>query len=276
MCRLEPDRLLIHGLVVLLFKRILNHAQSDAEPDDKRQAVRYAVGPAFPFKAVVTLMAHDEEGNLLNDQRRAQAWAGRITNLSETGVNIQLHVSAIAHRGEACMFKLSHEDYLLEFPGTIAHFRVHQQYTSCGFSCNFPNAETRKAYFQLLEPISIGARLAPVDPAKLVQDTAGLVKEQYQGISDAMLTVWRPASSSKIYCFDFRMNAYGVRWSEGMAQVEAYGYSNQYLAGEKDAPQYARLTRSEFKDVRWLFCLAVPNLAKAVPQDVRKFLTALV
>jgi len=28
--------------------------------------------------------------------------------------------------------------------------------------------------------------------------------------------------------------------------------------------------------VQWLFCLAVPNLAKAVPSDVRKFLEKLV
>jgi hypothetical protein len=261
---------------VLLFKRILNFTKASHEPDDKRKTQRYPVGQSFPFKAVVTLRAHDEEGCVIEGDDRTQAWAGRLTNLSETGASIQLHAAAIAHRGEPCTFKLSLDDYLLEFSGTIAHFRSYQQYASCGFSFNFPNFEMQKAYFQLLEPVSIGALLVPVGSNKIKQDTAGLIKEQYQGDADALLTVWRPASKNGIYSFDFRMNAYGVRWSEGMMEVEAYGLSKLNLSGKKTGSPFVHLTASELDEVRWLFCLAVPNLSKAVPLDVRKFLAKLV
>ena len=261
---------------MLLFKRILNLNKPAPEPDDKRKTKRYPVGNAFPFKAVVILMGHDGEGVMISDKARAQAWAGRLTNLSEVGANIHMHSAALAHRGEPCVFKLSLDDYLLEFPGTVAHFRTYPKYTACGFSFNFPNTEILRAYLQLLEPVAIGAQLVPADPSTLVQDTVGLTKEQYQGGAGAILTIWRPQSHSSIYSFDFRMNAYGVRWSEGMTEVEPYGLSKLNLEGKKTKSPFIHLTDTELEDVRWLFCLAVPNLAKAVPLDVRKFLANLV
>ncbi len=264
------------GSPVLLFKRILNLNKPAAEPSDNRKAKRYAVGASFPFKAVVTLAAHDGDGNLMENQAGAQAWAGRLANLSETGASIQLHAAAVARRGEPCTFQLSLEAYVLEFKGTIAHFRAYPQYTSCGFSFNFPDPEIEKAYFQVLEPVAIGASLVPIEQNLVKQDTAGLTKEQYQGTAGAMLTVWRRISATAIYSFDFRMNAFGVRWSEGMTEVEPYGLSKLNLAGKKTSSPFVHLTETELDDVRWLFCLAVPNLAKAVPLDVRKFLATLV
>ena len=261
---------------MLLFKRILNYKRPAPAPDDKRRAQRYAVGAAFPFKAVLTLQAHDEEGMLIEDVTKTQAWGGRLTNFSETGANIHLNAAAIARPGEPCTFKLSVDDYLLEFPGTVVHFRAFPQYSSCGFSFNFPNQEIQQAYLQVLEPVSIGASLKAVEPGKVVQDTTGLVKEQYEGRAGANLTVWRRAAGATVYSFDFRMNAYGVRWNEGMTEVEPYGLSKLNLAGEKTGSPFVHLTSSELDDVRWLFCLAVPNLAKMVPLDVRKFLATLV
>jgi PilZ domain len=261
---------------VLLFKRILSSNKAPDTPADKRKAKRYTVGAYFPFKSVLTLMAHDEDGNLIEDGGRSQAWGGRLTDLSETGANIQLNAAAIARRGEACSFKLSVDDYVLEFPCTIAHFRTYPQHVSCGFSFNFPNPDVLRAYMQVLEPVAIGASLTAVKPDKVVQDTSGLTKEQYQGNAGALLTVWKRPSSTAIYSFDFRMNAYGVRWSEGMTEVEPYGLSKLNLEGKKTASPFVHLTDHELDDVRWLFCLAVPNLAKAVPLEVRKFLTALV
>ena len=72
------------------------------------------------------------------------------------------------------------------------------------------------------------------------------------------------------------MNAYGVRWSEGMTEVEPYGLSKLNLDGEKNDSPFMHVTANELDDVRWLFCLAVPNISKAVPLDVRKFLATLV
>ena len=140
---------------MLLFKRILNFKKTAAAPEDKRKAQRYPVGAAFPFKAVLTLLAHDEAGSPMDDPTRTQAWGGRLTDLSETGANIHLSAAAMARKGESCLFKLSVDDYLLEFPGTIAHFRVHLQHASCGFYFNFPSAEIVQSYMQVLEPVSI-------------------------------------------------------------------------------------------------------------------------
>jgi len=276
MCRLEDARRFTYPYLVLLFKRILNYKKSSLDPNDKRKAIRYAVGAGFPFKAVLTLRAHDEEGELVHDKLLEQSWAGRLTNLSETGASIQLHPAAVASRGEPCLFKLSLDDYELEIGATIAHFRVYQKHTACGFAFDFPDFETQKAYLQILEPVSIGGSLAQIDPAKVRQETPGLAKAQFVGISGSILSVWRRESSPAIYSFDFRMNAYGVRWSEGMTEVEAYGLSKLNLAGEKTDLPFVHLSQSELEEVRWLFCLAVPNLSKAVPSDVRKFLTTLV
>ena len=261
---------------MLFFKRILNFKKETVEESDQRKTLRHAVGSAFPFKAVLTLIGHDDEGNPLPAGGKGQDWTGRLTNLSATGASIQLHSAAAGIRGEPCRFKLSLDKYRLEIPGTIAHFRPHPQYMLCGFSFNFPDFVTQKAYLQLLEPVSIGATLAPLDPKLVRQDTAGLYKEQFRGIATTLLNVWREAPGGELYSFDFRMKDYGVRWSKGMTEVEAYGMVRPATPSRQTATPFIHLTETQREEVHWLFCLAVPNLAKAVPSDVRKFLVGLV
>jgi PilZ domain len=261
---------------VLLFKRILNFSKESVQPGDKRQIQRYAVGQRFPFKAILNLTGHDGEGKPILNDEQGQDWAGRLVNMSASGASIQVHSAAIGSRGEPCRFKLSLDNYRLEIPGTIAHFRTYPQYTLCGFSFNFPDFETGKAYRQLLEPVSIGASLVPVDAKKVKQDTEGLQKEQYRGTAAALLNVWRQAPGGGIHSFDFRMNDYGVRWSEGRTEVEAYGMFKITPSGKKPASPFVQLTEVQHEEVRWLFCLAVPNIAKTVPSDIRKFLAELV
>lgn len=260
---------------MLLFKRILNFSKAAVASDDKRLLQRYAVGQHFPFKSVITLIGHDGEGKPMLNDDKGQDWAGRLANLSASGASIQIHSAAIGIRGEPCRFKLSLDNYRLEIPGTIAHFRAYPQYTLCGFSFNFPDFESQKAYLQLLEPVSIGASLAPVEAKKVKQDTEGLYKEQFRGTAAALLNVWRQAPAGRITSFDFRMNDYGVRWSEGMTEVEAYGMFKITPSGKKASSPFVQLTETQHEEVRWLFCLAVPNLAKAVPADIRKFLANL-
>ncbi len=261
---------------MLLFKRILNFSKEAAGPADKRQVERHAVGQRFPFKAVVTLMGHDGEGKPILNDDRGQDWAGRLVNLSATGASIQLHSAAIGIRAESCRFKLSLDNYRLEIPGTIAHFRHYPQYALCGFAFVFPDFENQKAYQQLLEPVAIGASLVPVDAKKVKQDTEGLYKEQFRGTGAALLNIWRPAPGGAVHSFDFRMNDYGVRWSDGMTEVEGYGMFKISPTGRKTASPFVHLTDAQNEEVRWLFCLAVPNIAKAVPAEIRKFLANLV
>lgn len=258
---------------VFLFKRILNFTKLGGWASDKRKAQRYTVGHPFPFKTVLTLLGQDSEGRKITDDDEGVDWAGRLVNLSASGANIQLHSAANGARGGRCRLKFSRNNYLLTIPGTIAYGRTYPQYMLCGFSFIFPDFEARKAYLQLLEPVSIAASLAPVDLHKVKQDTAGLHKEQFKSPTAASLTVWRHAPGGPVQKFDFGMNDYGVRWTEGMAAVESYGAP----PGNRSAPtSFVKLTEAQQIEVRWLFCLAVPNLAKAVTPDIRKLLARLV
>jgi hypothetical protein len=261
---------------VLLFKRILNFSKEPAKPGDKRVNERFSVGNPFPFKAVVNLVRHDDEGHPIKTDTTGQDWVGRLTNLSASGGSMQVHSSAASARGEPCVFKLSLDGYLLELPATIAHFRAYSQYSLCGFSFNFPNDATQNAYFQVLEPVSIGASLTTVEAKKIKQDAEGLRKEQYSGTGASVLTVWRQPATNAIYSFDFRMNDYGVRWSEGMNEVEPYGMARTTTSGKKTNSPFVHLAETQLEEVRWLFCLSVPNLAKGVAADVRRFMAQLV
>jgi hypothetical protein len=259
---------------VLLFKKILNFSKEAVASSDKRQSERYPVGLAFPFKSILTLMGHDSEGKQLVHSKISQDWAGRLTNLSATGASMQMHSAAVGARGESCLFKLSLDGYLIEIPSTIAFFRFYTQYALCGFSFKFPDHETQKAYLQILEPVALGASLALVDPKQIKQDIEGLTKEQYAGDKSARLTVWRDINGH-IHSFDFRMNDYCVRWALGMTEVQT-GAFDQQASGKKGGLSISGMTPAQQEEVHWLFCLAVPNLSKAVAPDVRKFLSQLV
>lgn len=259
---------------MLLFKKILNFSKETVSSSDKRGAERHAVGQAFPFKSVLTLVGHDGEGNRIAHSNSGQDWAGRLSNLSSTGASMQMHSAAIAIRGEPCHFKLSLDSYVISIPGTIAFFRSYPQYVLCGFSFNFPDHETQKSFLQILEPVALGASLAAIDPKQIKQDIEGLTKEQYAGGKTSRLTVWRDTSGG-INSFDFRMNDYSVRWAQGMTEVQTAAVEKA-SGGKGTRPPFSGLTPAQQEEVHWLFCLAVPNIAKAVPLDVRKFLSQLV
>jgi hypothetical protein len=259
---------------VLLFKRILNFSGLGGWANDKRKAQRYAVGHPFPFKTVLTLIGQDGEGRTVQDDQEGVDWAGRLVNLSASGAGIQLHSAAPGSRGGRCRLKFSHADYLLTIPGTIAYSRAYPQYMLCGFSFTFSDFETRRAYLQLLEPVSIAASLAPVDAKKVKQDAEGLHKEQYKSPTAASLTVWRHTRGGPVHKFDFCMNDYGVHWLERTDGVESYGVPPG--AVNRSAPtSFVKLTETQQNEVRRLFRLAVPNLSKAVPSDLRKLLARL-
>ena len=92
-----------------------------------------------------------------------------------------------------------------------------------------------------------------------------------------MLTVWRPGPEGKIHSFDFRLNDYGVSWGRGMAELKTYVVDHTAFAdGKEELHLEYHLTEAQKEAVRWLFCLAVPNLSESVPADVRNFLAELV
>jgi hypothetical protein len=97
----------------------------------------------------------------------------------------------------------------------------------------------------------------------------------YDNEKNCVLNVWRQGVGGAIQSFDFRMDQFGVRWGAGMTELETYPVNDGKRKGTAP-PFLRRLTEAQQEEVRWLFCLAVPNLPKSIPGDVRKFLGALV
>jgi hypothetical protein len=251
--------------LAVFFKRILNFSQEAIAKKEKRQAERYAVGQAFPVKAVLSITGRAGGGSTAPTIAKTSVdWGGWMLNLSSTGASMQLHPAAITARGERCRFKLTFDGHLLEIDGQVAHFRSHPNYTVCGISLDFPDAETQKAYLQLLEPIVVGASFKAVDPKRVKQDTPDMKKEQYKGDSDTRLTVWRGTDGSSIIGFEVVIGPYSVTGSVHSPELD--------VDGAEGATHEAELSAAAREEIRRLFRWIVPNLAKAVPADVRRFL----
>jgi len=261
---------------MLLFKKILDFQKSDGGMLDKRGAKRYPVGARFPLKSKVTLSARDGEGNALPPGKGVvMDWGCQLANLSNSGASVRLHPAAIATAGEACVFKLELENLLFETDAKVAHFKVGPQYVTCGLVLVFPDSYTRKAYLQLMEPVVIGSSLEPV--AKVKQDLPGLVKEQYAGGSGSVLSVWRDSSGKNPKLFELLFHDYCVRGNTEMPGLKA-GYREGAKAAKKGTrPSFPLSLPPSLKvEVNQLFKLIVPNLPKAVPAEVRKFLELFV
>jgi hypothetical protein len=246
--------------LVLLFKKILNF-KGPGGLSDKRGATRHPVGAKYPLKAKVTLVGRDGEGNILKaDDNRAMDWGGLLMNMSSGGVSLRLHPAAMGERGENCRLKLELDHRLFEIDGTVAHFWSGPQHATLGVALVFPDSHTQKAFRQLVEPVAIGSSMEPVEKVK--QDVEGLKKEQYASDEENVLSIWRDAAGKVIEHFELRTHGFYIRGS-----AQAPGLQIGAIAGTKSG-----LTPTQTNEVRALFQLIVPNIAKAVPADVRAFL----
>jgi len=256
--------------LVLLFKRILDFQKTEGGVLDKRGAKRYPVGAKFPIKAKITLTARDGEGNA--KPGASIDWGGQLANLSGTGVSIRLHPAAVANSGEACSLKLELDNKIFELATNVAHFRVGPQYVACGLAINFPDAYTRKAYLQLMEPVAVGSTLAPAS-GRVKQDLPGLIKEQYQGESESVLSVWRDSSGKNPKLFELVVHDYCVRGS-----TEMPGLNISFRDGSKSGKRASRpavsipISPDHQREVKQLFQFIVQNLSKGVPAELKRFL----
>lgn len=255
---------------VLLFKRILDFQKTEGGVLDKRGAKRYPVGAKFPIKAKITLTARDGEGNA--KPGASIDWGGQLGNLSGTGISIRLHPAAVASSGEASALKLELDNKIFELATTVAHFKVGPQYVACGLAINFPDSYTRKAYLQLMEPVVVGSTLAPAT-GKVKQDLPGLIKEQYLGESDSVLSVWRDSSGKNPKLFELVVHDYCIRGS-----TEMPGLNISFRDGSKSGKRASRpaitvaITPDHQTEVKQLFQFIVQNLGKGVPSELRRFL----
>jgi hypothetical protein len=139
---------MMHADGVLLFKRILDFKKAAlARLRDKRKGIRHPVGQGFPLKGTVSLRG---------GASAACDWAGSPANLSATGVSLLLPPAAITARGEQTTLRLTIDQYTLQLPCVVAHFRVLSTHAVCGLTLDFPDFTVQKAYCQLLEAVRIG------------------------------------------------------------------------------------------------------------------------
>ena len=248
---------LFKGSDMLFFERILNSKQS---PKEQRRASRYAVGAAFPLKAVLNLVGRDEFGELLaSTDGRGWNWAGRLANFSASGVNMQLPPATAAQRGDSCLLILSLADYELNIPCHVAHARLQPDSVLFGLKFDFADAETSQSCQQLLELVAFGASLKP-EKSSTAPDASGYVVEHYRGDFESHLTVWRAADGGAVQWFEFRLAQYCVR---GNAQTRLL----EFASGE--SKNGAPITPAQVCEIHQLFKWVVPNIARAVPADIR-------
>jgi hypothetical protein len=258
---------------VLLFKKILDFQKSDGGLLDKRGAKRYAVGAKFPLKAKITLIARDGEGHPLPaSQSSPMDWGGQLVNLSSTGASMRLHPAAIAARDEPCMLKLELDHLLFEIDALVASYKILQQHVLCGIVFKFSDRYVQKAYLQLMEPILVGSTLEPAT-SRVKQDIPGLVKEQYQGESESVLSIWRAEAGKSPKLFELQVHDYYVRGNTELPGLKI-GYRDGAKVGRRVSTPAIPVPMSpeHQAEVTRLFQFVVQNLGKGVPADVRRFL----
>jgi len=258
---------------VLLFKKILDFQKSEGGMLDKRGAKRYPVGAKYPLKAKITLVARDGEGHPLPAAKSTPMdWGGQLLDLSDSGASIRVHPAAVAARGETCTLKLELDHLLFETGGSIATYRTQSQYVSIGLALDFPDTFTRKAYQQLMAPVVIGCTLAE-STARVKQDLPGLVKEQYHGEAESVLSTWGQSAGKGLKLFELLLHDYYIRGNTEMPGLKI-GYRDGAKVGSRvSTPAIpVPLSREHQAEVATLFRYVVQNLSKTVPGEVRRFL----
>ncbi len=256
---------MIHIAGVSLFTRILDFKQAALDRlHDKRKGIRHPVGPGFPLKGTVSLRGG---GAIACD------WAGALANLSSNGVSLLLPPATITSRGEKTTLRLSIDQYALQLPGVVAHFRVLSTHAVCGLTLEFPDFTAQKAYFQLLEAVCIGGSMAPAKSATSAGCPPGLSVEQYRGDAKSRLTVWRSAANRQVDSFELVIDNHCLRGEARGPTMEVYAREAAGGTGKaaRSDPAY-NLSADVTGEVRQLFRWVLPNFTKDVPGDVQAFM----
>ncbi len=255
---------------MLFFKRILkapeNPPGENPEPElprvERRSTQRFAIQPEFPLKAVISLVGRDDSGAQMSASRHGWHWKGRLIDCSEKGIRIQMGPALRAVSGDACELMLSVEGFELTIPCRIANVHEKEQGLVFGLNHAIDNEADLIAYRQLLEIVALGATLkAQFKHTK--PDETGYLLEQFAGDRPSRLSVWRNPSDGSVMAFEFLLKDSLVR--AAAAQPAEY-FTSEGGAGTQPA------AAAKAAEIHRLFQWVVPNLAPAVPADVREFL----
>jgi hypothetical protein len=240
---------------MLFFKRILKEPEAGRKvaPRERRVSRRLPVGADFPVHAV---LGFDRRGGTVAPIGvKGVAWKGRLLDVSDVGARMLLPQVALASHGDICELRLGLGGFKLTVPSEVTNLRVEGDGAHFGLRHDLTNEEVRDGYRQLLEVIAFGATLRL--QKKSTSDDSGYLVEQYAG-DGSRLTVWREKTARKVSAFEFQLEDCLVRAAKGRAA--------EHLAGGRAA------TPAKAVEIQRLFAWVVPNLAAAVPDDVRGFL----
>ncbi len=247
-----------------LFERILKEEEpaNETARQERRSGQRFTINPKFPLKAVLSFIGRDENGAQLSNQRAGWDWKGRLVNFSELGARMQLGPAVKVRDDETCDLKLSLENYELVIPCRTTNLREEPEGVFVGLKHTITDEATASAYRQLLDTVALGVTLKP-EFKKTKVDESGYLTEQYTSPHQSRLTVWRYHPEKTVSAFELVLRDCLVRAAEE--------HSIEYLAGSN--PDEAHRTSGvRLWEIKRLFQWVVPNLASAVPNDVRTFL----
>lgn len=246
---------------MLFFKRILQEPEGGraVARKERRGTQRLAINPEFPLKAV---LGFDRRGGTIAPMAMPGGceWPGRLMDCSAVGARIRLAPAALASRGDFCDLRLSLDGFKLTVPCHVTNLRVESDGVHFGLQHDFKDDAVRSAYRQLLEIVAFGGTLKSVRKPK--PDDSGYLAEQYAG-AQSRLTVWRKKTDGEVAAFEFRLKDCLVRVARGRLV--------EYLSGT-EAADARPATPAKAGEIQRLFNWVVPNLAAAVPADVRNFL----
>jgi hypothetical protein len=174
--------------------------------------------------------------------------------------------------GEQTVLRLTIDQYVLQLPCVVAHFRVLSTHAACGLTLDLSDFMAQKAYCQLLEAVRIGGSMVPVKTS-LPRSTPGLAVEQYRADAKSRLTVWRQATGRQLDSFELVIDSHCLRGEAAGPTLEVYDRqaAGGALKTARSAPSY-KLSADVTEEVRQLFRWVLANFPKAVPADVQVFL----
>lgn len=246
---------------MLLFKRILNEPEPGIPWVERRRTPRFNLHPDFPLKAVLSFIGRDDTGAPMSDSRQAWHWKGRLVDISERGLRMQLGRGVRGDPRDECDLELTLEDFEFNVPCHISNVRAEPQGTVIGLQHDIEDESTWASYRQLLEVVALGSTLKPVS-RQAKPDATGYLVEQYGSDRPARLTVWRHPANRAVVAFEFLLKDTLMRVASGL-EVE-------FLLGP-DADEARPVPPSKEGEVRRLFHWVAPNIAPCVPPDVRAF-----
>ena len=237
-------------------------ASAPAAPQvERRSAKRYAVNRQFPLKATLSFVPRDDTGAPMSTSRHGWNWKGRLIDCSEQGARLQMGPALKVQARDLCDLNLAVDDFELTVPCHIANIREEAASVVFGLKHDIADATTLAAYGQLLEVLALGSTLKLQGKAAEL-DESGYYAEHYTSTRPARLSVWRGPAKRSVVAFEFQLKENLVRAVLGQQMEFLTGFG----AEARPAPTAKAL------EIQRLFNWVLPNLAPAVPEDVRAFL----